>query len=222
MIVNLHLSHRFLISLVAFSVMQIFLLITHYSPVSSLIGRFNRPNACGFRGSQSLYRNQHRERNVNEILYGVDANFFRRFKRAMSINADGSENLNSASTNGLTDNNAYSLNAKTTVRKTVKKLLPLGAMLFFILFNYTILRDTKDVLVVTAPNSGAEIIPFLKTYVNLPSAVIFSLLYSSLCNKMATDKVFYIVMSAFLSFFAAFAGLICKSYLQDNLFIQIN
>ena len=29
------------------------------------------------------------------------------------------------------------------------KLLPLGAMFFFILFNYTILRDTKDVLVST-------------------------------------------------------------------------
>ena len=41
--------------------------------------------------------------------------------------------------------------------KIMKKLLPLGAMFFFILFNYTILRDTKDVLVVTAPGSGAEI-----------------------------------------------------------------
>lgn len=51
---------------------------------------------------------------------------------------------------------------KKPIRKTIKKLLPLGLMLFCILFNYTILRDTKDVLVVTAPNSGAEIIPFLK------------------------------------------------------------
>ena len=33
--------------------------------------------------------------------------------------------------------------------KIMKKLLPLGAMFFFILFNYTILRDTKDVLVVS-------------------------------------------------------------------------
>ena len=33
----------------------------------------------------------------------------------------------------------------------LKKILPLGLMFFFILFNYTILRDTKDVLVVTAP-----------------------------------------------------------------------
>jgi AAA family ATP:ADP antiporter len=43
-------------------------------------------------------------------------------------------------------------------------VVPLGFMFFCILFNYTILRDTKDVLVVTAPGSGAEIIPFLKTW----------------------------------------------------------
>ncbi len=103
-----------------------------------------------------------------------------------------------------------SLNLRTLPLKTVKKLLPLGLMLFFILFNYTILRDTKDVLVVTAPNSGAEIIPFLKTYVNLPSAIAFTLAYSSLSNRMPADKVFYIVMTSFLSFFGAFAGFICK------------
>ncbi|MCE7766649.1 hypothetical protein GQL56_28900, partial [Pseudomonas putida] len=36
---------------------------------------------------------------------------------------------------------------------TLKKIIPLGAMFFCILFNYTILRDTKDVLVVTAKGS---------------------------------------------------------------------
>merc|ERR1712216_839299 len=44
---------------------------------------------------------------------------------------------------------------------TFQKVIPLGFMFFCILFNYTILRDTKDVLVVTAPGSGAEVIPFL-------------------------------------------------------------
>ena len=48
-----------------------------------------------------------------------------------------------------------------------KKLIPLALMFFFILFNYTILRDTKDVLMVTAKGSSAEVIPFIKTYVNL-------------------------------------------------------
>jgi hypothetical protein len=53
-----------------------------------------------------------------------------------------------------------------------KKLAPLALMFFSILFNYTILRDTKDVLMVTAPKSGAEVIPFIKTYVNLPAAIV--------------------------------------------------
>lgn len=39
-----------------------------------------------------------------------------------------------------------------------QKLIPLALMFFCILFNYTILRDTKDVLMVTAPKSGAEVI----------------------------------------------------------------
>ncbi|CBJ30232.1 plastidic ATP/ADP transporter [Ectocarpus siliculosus] len=87
-----------------------------------------------------------------------------------------------------------------------KKILPLGLMLFFILFDYTILRDTKDVLVVTAPSSGAEVIPFLKTYVNLPGAVAFTVLYSKLCNAAEQERVFYTVIGFFLSFFAVFAA----------------
>jgi AAA family ATP:ADP antiporter len=115
--------------------------------------------------------------------------------------------------------NPSPMSARTLARKTFKKLFPLGAMLFFILFNYTILRDTKDVLVVTAPNSGAEIIPFLKTYVNLPSAIGFTVAYSNLCNKMSSDKVFYFVMTCFLTFFGAFAGVIYpnRSFLHPNI-----
>jgi len=105
--------------------------------------------------------------------------------------------------------NAEQAIPKKSGLKTFKKLFPLGAMLFFILFNYTILRDTKDVLVVTS--AGAEIIPFLKTYVNLPSAVGFTMLYSALCNRFSTEHVFYLIMTSFLGFFGAFAAVICKS-----------
>jgi AAA family ATP:ADP antiporter len=35
-----------------------------------------------------------------------------------------------------------------------KKIVPLTIMFFSMLFSYTVLRDTKDVLVVTAPKSG--------------------------------------------------------------------
>lgn len=34
---------------------------------------------------------------------------------------------------------------------------------------------------VTAPGSGAEIIPYLKTYVNLPLAFLFTIGYSQVC-----------------------------------------
>ena len=61
---------------------------------------------------------------------------------------------------------------------------------------------------VTAPNSGAEIIPFLKTYVNLPAAIGFTVLYSKLCNNLPQDKVFYSIIMPFLAFFASFGAFI--------------
>ncbi|CAN4088900.1 unnamed protein product [Withania somnifera] len=87
---------------------------------------------------------------------------------------------------------------------TLKKIIPLGAMFFCILFNYTILRDTKDVLVVTAKGSSAEIIPFLKTWVNLPMAVGFMLLYTKLANVLSKQALFYTVIVPFIAFFGAF------------------
>eukprot|EP00879_Flechtneria_rotunda_P006821 GHRR01007165.1.p1 GENE.GHRR01007165.1~~GHRR01007165.1.p1 ORF type:complete len:519 (+),score=150.91 GHRR01007165.1:482-2038(+) len=78
-------------------------------------------------------------------------------------------------------------------------------MFFCILFNYTILRDTKDVLVVTAPGSGAEIIPFLKTWVNLPMAIGFTVLYAKLANVLSTEALFYTCIIPFIAFFGAFA-----------------
>lgn len=63
-----------------------------------------------------------------------------------------------------------------------QKLIPLALMFFCILFSYTILRDTKDVLMITAPKSGAEVIPFIKTYVNLPVAIVRIYIYVCVCH----------------------------------------
>ncbi|KAL2493414.1 hypothetical protein Adt_29042 [Abeliophyllum distichum] len=87
---------------------------------------------------------------------------------------------------------------------TLKKIIPLGMMFFCILFNYTILRDTKDVLVVTAEGSSAEIIPFLKTWVNLPMAVGFMILYTKLANVLSKEALFFTVILPFIAFFGAF------------------
>ncbi|KAL9264842.1 ADP,ATP carrier protein 1, chloroplastic-like protein [Drosera capensis] len=86
----------------------------------------------------------------------------------------------------------------------LKKIIPLGLMFFCILFNYTISRDTKDVLVVTAKGSSAEIIPCLKAWVNLPMAVGFMLLYSKLADVLSTKALFYTVIVPFIALFGAF------------------
>ncbi|XP_058105380.1 ADP,ATP carrier protein 2, chloroplastic-like [Magnolia sinica] len=91
---------------------------------------------------------------------------------------------------------------------TLKKVVPLGLMFFCILFNYTILRDTKDVLVITAKGSSAEIIPFLKTWVNLPMAIGFMLVYTKLSNVLSREALFYTCMFPFIAFFGMFAFLL--------------
>ena len=86
----------------------------------------------------------------------------------------------------------------------LKKILPMLLMFFCISFNYTILRDMKDSLVVTAGGSGAEVLPFLKLGV-LVGAVIFMLIYAKLSNKLSKPALFYATLSPFLVFFALFA-----------------
>ncbi len=44
----------------------------------------------------------------------------------------------------------------------IKKFLPMGIMMFCILFIYTVLRDTKDAILVNAPGAGAESLAFAK------------------------------------------------------------
>lgn len=85
----------------------------------------------------------------------------------------------------------------------IKKLLPMFFMFFFISFNYTILRDTKDSLVV--PASGAETILFLKTWGVVPAAIIFMLVYSKLSNMLSKEALFYTTITPFIVFFGLFA-----------------
>lgn len=86
--------------------------------------------------------------------------------------------------------------------KEHKKFLPLAAMMFFVLFNFATLRSIKDSFVVTT--IGAEAISFLKLYAVLPAAMLFVILYSSLCNMFNNKSVFYIISSIFLGYFIAF------------------
>lgn len=85
----------------------------------------------------------------------------------------------------------------------LKKILPMLFLFFFINFNYTVLRDTKDSLIV--PSSGAETIVFLKFWGVVPAAIIFLIIYSKLANMLSKPALFYVTILPFLVFFAAFA-----------------
>ena len=87
----------------------------------------------------------------------------------------------------------------------LKKILPMFLMFFLISFNYTILRDTKDTLIVTGSGSGAEVIPFLKFWGVMPAAVIIMIIYAKLSNRLSKPKLFYATILPFIAFFALFA-----------------
>src|SRR5476649_1272345 len=88
----------------------------------------------------------------------------------------------------------------------LKKFLPLAFIMFCILFNYTLLRDTKDTIVVNSAGAGA--ISFLKLYCVTPAAILFVIFYAKLTNILSRENVFYAVVMPFLIFFGAFAFII--------------
>jgi AAA family ATP:ADP antiporter len=103
----------------------------------------------------------------------------------------------------------------------MKKFLPMGLMMFFILFNYTVLRSTKDAIVI--PAAGSAIVPFLKGMVVMPAAILFVILYSKLVNALKPATVFYIITGFFISFFALYAFVIFPNnafFLPDPAYIK--
>lgn len=86
----------------------------------------------------------------------------------------------------------------------LKKLIPMLLIFFFISFDYNILRTLKDSLLITAKSSGAEVIPFVKVWAMFPGAVLMTVLFTWLSNRLPRETVFYIVISLFLSYFFIF------------------
>ncbi len=94
-----------------------------------------------------------------------------------------------------------------------RKIFPMLCMMFLICFNYSILRCIKDSVVVTA--SSAEVLPFIKVWAVLPMAVVLTLLFTKLNNRFSQERVFYMMISGFLIFYALFAFVI---YPNSDLF----
>lgn len=98
----------------------------------------------------------------------------------------------------------------------LKKLLPMFLMFFFISIVYSTLRNLKDTLIITAPGSGAEALPFLKTFGVVPAALILMLIYAKLSNVLTKENLFYATIVPFIVFFILFGTVLypAKEYLH--------
>ena len=90
-------------------------------------------------------------------------------------------------------------------RSETKKVLSMLFLFFLLCISYSLLRNLKDTVILTANSSGAAVLPFLKVYGMLPAVFIAAFIYTKLCSKFRREKVFYIVISSFLTYFLTFA-----------------
>lgn len=97
----------------------------------------------------------------------------------------------------------------------LKKLIPMLLIFFLLFFGYNVLRTMKDVLVITAKSSGAEVIPFIKVWVMFPGSILMTYVFTRLSNRLTTEIVFYSMLGIFLTFFTLFALVIYP--LRDSL-----
>lgn len=90
----------------------------------------------------------------------------------------------------------------------LKSFIPMALMMLFVLFNYTVLRNVKDSLVINAKGSDAEIVSFLKLWGTMPAAIIFMIFYAKITELLSKNNIFYLCTISFIAFFGAFAFLI--------------
>lgn len=74
---------------------------------------------------------------------------------------------------------------------------PLVLVSFFLAFNYFILKSLKETLLVTAPNAGAEAIPFVKMWFLLPASILFLAAFTWLATRVS----FRMAVASIISFF---------------------
>ncbi len=101
-------------------------------------------------------------------------------------------------------------------RYELKKIIPLGLILFFSLFNHYCLKNIKDSLVVT--NAGAEAIAFIKLLCVPPFAIFFMLVYTKLSDRLKNEHLFYATLGFFVSFFILFTCVLYpfRSYIHPS------
>jgi AAA family ATP:ADP antiporter len=93
-------------------------------------------------------------------------------------------------------------------RSEVKKVLSMVLLLFLLCTCYSVLRNLKDTIILTAKHSGAEVIPFIKVWGILPASFISAWIFTRLRRYFSKENVFYILISSFVAYFLLFAFVI--------------
>lgn len=93
----------------------------------------------------------------------------------------------------------------------LKKFIPMSLMMMFILFIYTIVRDSKDSLITGDTYlGGSYLLSFMKLWVVMPSAIVFMIIFVKLANKMSQERLFYTIVSFFVAFFVLYSCLLYR------------
>jgi AAA family ATP:ADP antiporter len=87
-------------------------------------------------------------------------------------------------------------------RQELPKFLYITLLMFCILFIQNLIRAQKDSIINTMV--GTETISFLKFWGVLPASILMTVIYVKLVNIMRAETIFYLILSAFLGFFAIF------------------
>ena len=90
----------------------------------------------------------------------------------------------------------------------MKKFLPMFLMFGAVSLNYSLLRLTKDTLVINAASSGAAVLPYLKLWCTTPAAILFMMLYIKMASVFSRKNLFYVALAPFMLFFLAFPYLL--------------
>ena len=107
-------------------------------------------------------------------------------------------------------------------KKETKSFLYQFVIFFLLCCSYSILRNLKDTLILTASPAGAEIIPFLKVWGILPAAFFATWLFTKLCNIFKRETIFYVTIFCFLTFYLFFAFVIYPNAKNFHLYDLAN
>ena len=93
-------------------------------------------------------------------------------------------------------------------RGEYRKFILMFFISFLTCFNYYLLKITKDTVLITAPYSGAEAIPFVKVWAILPAAFLMTFCFTRLSNFFNQRAVFYAVIWLFVFYFVLFIAVL--------------